>query len=98
NESLQRFHLVSLQMTDEMPAYRHIDIRHLPQCFLNLVLANVVEPRLVSRPRRIRPMRLRYRNDGDLLSTSAACDGCRNSRPHIGYTLSQAGKSHSFQI
>jgi hypothetical protein len=43
-------------------------------------------------------MRLRDRYDGDLLPVTTA--RCRRGYPgsHIGHTLGQAGKSHSYQI
>ena len=81
-----------------MPADRHVNGRDLLQRFLNLVFANVVETRLVRGTCCLGSVRFRDGDDRDLLSVPAS-RGCRgNSRPHFGYTISQAGKSHSLQI
>ena len=81
-----------------MPPNGYRDPTYLLQSFLNLVFTNVVESGLVRSARCVGPVSLGYGDDGDLLSVSAARRGGGNSRPHFGYTISQAGKSHSCQI
>jgi len=98
HEPLQRLHLVPLKVPDQMPANRHFYPAHLPQRFLHLVFADVVETDFIRRARRVGPMRLCDRYDRHLLPVTAA--GCRRSYPgsHIGHTLSKAGKSHNSEI
>jgi len=87
-----------LKVTDQMPAYGDIDVAHLFQCFLYLVLANVVKPDFVRGSRSLGSVRLCYRDDGDSLPVPASCDCRPYSRLNVGYAVSQAGKSHSGQI
>ena len=87
-----------MKMPDQMPAHRHLDGGHLLQCFLDLVLADVVQARGIRGFSRLRTMSLGDCDDRDLLSVSAPRDSRIDSGSHVGYTLSQAGKSHSGQI
>ena len=81
-----------------MPAHRHINRRLFLQRFLYFVLADIVQTNPIRRFDRVRTVSLGNRDDGDLLSVAASSSRSGNSAPHIGYSLSQARKSHSVQI
>ena len=97
-ELFERFDLVPLKVPDQMPANGHFDPAHLLQRFLHFVFADVVQAHLIRGGRRIGPMRLGDRYDRHLLPVTAARHRSGYSGSDIGHALSQAGKSHNFQI
>src|SRR5688500_3264833 len=98
HEVVERFHLVALQMPDQMPAHRNIDRRYLSQRFLDFVLANVVQPAVVCCSRRAGAVRPRISDDRHLLAMPAALPGVIDAPLYLGRATGQARKSQSSGI
>ncbi len=85
-------------MSDEMPAHRHIDRGHLLHRFLNLILADVVQACFIRRSCGLGSVRLRDRDDCDLLAVTASRYRRGDLGSHIGDALRQAWKNHNCEI
>src|SRR5688572_3744909 len=97
-EALQRFDLVALKVTDQMPFHRHLDIGHLGQRFLHPVLADILYACRVCCGHSLGSVSLRDSNDGHLLTMSASLDGRRNPLSNRHDSPSKVRKEHSCQI
>jgi hypothetical protein len=89
---IECFHLVSLQVPDQVPVNRHINDCRFSQRFLNLVLANIAKSALIRSSHRFRTVRLRDRNDGHLLSVPSALASRLDATPHLGNALAERAK------
>src|SRR5690348_4113577 len=78
-----------------MPTYGDHDFAHLRQRFLHLVLTDVRDTRLPRRKNRVRTVRLRHRDERDLLPMSAPCNRGREPLAHLGDATDEVWKWHN---
>jgi hypothetical protein len=71
-ERVELLHLVPLQVPDEMPAERSIDLRHLPERLLHLVLPYVPHSGVPRCQRRVGTVGLRHGHHGHALAVPAS--------------------------
>ncbi|HET9010269.1 MAG TPA: hypothetical protein VFN38_00575, partial [Gemmatimonadaceae bacterium] len=81
-EPLDRLRLVPLQMADEVPSNRHIDLSHLGQRFLHPVFADVRDTEIPRRSDGVGSVRLGDRDDRHWLAMTTASDRRRYPLPH----------------
>jgi hypothetical protein len=82
-------------VSDQVPPDGNIDSGHLLQRFLDLVFADVVQARIISRACGGRPVSLGDCHDHHPLPVTAPSYGFVNSGSHVGHTLIEAGESHN---
>src|SRR5687767_128220 len=90
----EMLHLVALQVADEMPPERKLEGVHLFQRLLDLVLTNVLKPRVPCGLQRVQSLSLRNRDDPDRLIVPAAPHRCVDPLPNLPNPVCQVAKRH----
>jgi hypothetical protein len=94
-EAADVLHLVTLQVPDQVPAHRNGHLLHLAEGLLDLVLADVPQPRVPRGLHRLGAVRLRDRDDRDVLPVPAAGDRGSNALAYLPHPRGKVGKEHN---
>src|SRR5687768_14357830 len=93
-EPWKMFHLVALQVADQVPPEGLRDGAHLVERLLDPVFTNVPEAHTPRGLQRIGPVSLGHRHDRDRLAVTAAPNRCIDPLPHLPNPVREVEKRH----
>jgi hypothetical protein len=97
-ETIERLHLVSLKMSDQMPPHRSAHLSHFGNRFLNSILADVGKACLVRRKHGLGSMGLGHCDNRHRLTSPTTLDRERDARADLRDSRSELRKKHSLEI